>query len=145
RGQPRARGEHRRPRRAGGGGDAAGRGRRRRRLGVGGGGARPLSPRPCRAALVPGPAAPLAGADVVGEPRLPAPAHHGHGAPEAAGVGRARPVPEDQPRPRRPAPQGAGGLTSEPAPPAARALARNTLFSAVGEGSNVLLFLLGFL
>ena len=54
-------------------------------------------------------------------------------------------MPQDQPRSRRPAPQGAGGLTSEPAPPAARALARNTLFSAIGEGSNVLLFLLGFL
>ena len=52
---------------------------------------------------------------------------------------------QDQPRPRRPAPQGAGGLTSEPAPPVARALARNTLFSAIGEGSNVLLFLLAFL
>ncbi len=63
-------------------------------------------------------------------------------------------MPQDQPWPRRPAPQGAGGLTSPPAHgtpplaeprPVARTLARHTLFSAVGEGSNVLLFLLGFL
>ncbi|PYQ43422.1 MAG: hypothetical protein DMF77_09950, partial [Acidobacteria bacterium] len=63
-------------------------------------------------------------------------------------------MPQDQPRSRRPAPQGAGGLTPPPADgppplaeprPVARTLARHTLFSAVGEGSNVLLFLLGFL
>jgi O-antigen/teichoic acid export membrane protein len=51
-------------------------------------------------------------------------------------------LPQDQPRPRRPPAQGAGRLSDAPL---ARSLARNTLFSAVGEGSNALLFLLGFL
>src|SRR6185436_16755003 len=145
RGQPRPRRHSPGHGRAGGGGDAARRGGRRRRLGLGGGSARALPARPRRAALVPRPAAPLAGADVVGEPRLPAPPHHRHRAAEAVGVGRPRSLPEDQPRPRRLAPQGAGGLTSAPAPPAARALARNTIFSAIGEGTNALLFLLAFL
>jgi O-antigen/teichoic acid export membrane protein len=54
-------------------------------------------------------------------------------------VRRRRALPEDQPRPRRPAPEGERGLTT------GRRLARNALLSAVGEGSNVLLFLLGFL
>jgi O-antigen/teichoic acid export membrane protein len=51
-------------------------------------------------------------------------------------------LPEDRPGPRRIAAQGAGGLTASPR---GRTLARNTLYSAVGEGSNLLLFLLGFL
>ena len=68
--------------------------------------------------------------------------------------GGARSMPQDRPWSRRPAPQGAGGLTSRPADattplaeprPVARTLASHTFFSAVGEGSNILLFLLGFL
>ena len=63
---------------AGGRGRAAGRGRRRRRVGPRGGGARPLPARPRRPALVPRPAAALEGADGLGQPGLPAPAHHRH-------------------------------------------------------------------
>jgi O-antigen/teichoic acid export membrane protein len=57
-----------------------------------------------------------------------------------------RPLRQDQPRPRRPAPQGAGELTAAhpEAPPTAHRLARNTFYSAVGEASNALLFLLAF-
>ncbi len=52
-----------------------------------------------------------------------------------------------QPRPRRAAPQGASQLIEgpSPGPPSGGRLARNTLFSALGEGSNLLLFVLGFL
>ena len=50
-----------------------------------------------------------------------------------------------QPRPRRVAPQGEGRLTTHAAAPSGGRLARNTLYSAVGELSNLLLFLLGFL
>lgn len=53
---------------------------------------------------------------------------------------------QDRPRPRRPVPQGAVELTSSGGAGAtSRRAARNTLLSAVGEGSNLLLFLLGFL
>ena len=57
-------------------------------------------------------------------------------------------MPQDQPRPRRAAPEGAGELTeplSEDARPSGRRLAWNTLYSGLGEASNLLLFLLGFL
>jgi O-antigen/teichoic acid export membrane protein len=51
-----------------------------------------------------------------------------------------------RPRARRPPAEGAGGLSSPAAPaPTAESLARNTFFSALGEGSNLLLFALGFL
>jgi O-antigen/teichoic acid export membrane protein len=53
-------------------------------------------------------------------------------------------VPAHRPGARRAHAEGAGRL-STPAGPTARGVARNTVLSAVGEGSNVLLFLLGFL
>ena len=55
-------------------------------------------------------------------------------------------MPAHQPRPRRTPPQGAGQLSETPFPeaPSGARLARNTLFSALGEGSNLLLFVLGF-
>src|SRR5262249_2728385 len=145
---PRPRGHDGRHRRLARRGGAARRRRPRRRLGLRRRSPRPLPARPRGPALVPRPAAALEGADVLGEPRLPAPAHHRHRPPEAARRRRARALPEDQPGPRRAPPQGAGEL-SEPSAAAGsstgRRLARNTVFAAVGEGSNLLLFLLGFL
>src|SRR5262245_39388156 len=115
-------------------------------MGRGGRGAGPLHARARRPARVPRPAATLPGADGVGEPGLPAPADHRQRPAEAARLRRRRALPEDQPRPRRPAPQGAGaGLLSGSHSTSPSRIARNTLFSALGEGSNLLLFLLGFL
>jgi O-antigen/teichoic acid export membrane protein len=58
-------------------------------------------------------------------------------------------MPPHQPRPGRSSPQGAGELTPEPSAGESRLaggrIARHTLFSALGEGSNALLFLVGFL
>ena len=54
---------------------------------------------------------------------------------------------EDQPRAGRAAPQGARELSParDPGAPSGRRIARNTVFSGVGEASNLLLFFLGFL
>jgi O-antigen/teichoic acid export membrane protein len=56
-------------------------------------------------------------------------------------------VREDQPRAGRPAAQGARELSRarEAGAPSGRRIARNTLFSGVGEASNLILFFLGFL
>ena len=120
--------------------------------GAGGRGPRPLPARPRRAALVPRPAAPLARSRWPGSTwpasTCPSPATARQKLLESR---RRRALPEDQPRPRRPAPQGAGDLTGAgPLPPRHRrrspAPSPATPSSpAVGEGSNVLLFVLGFL
>ena len=53
---------------------------------------------------------------------------------------------EDQPRPGSAAAQRARELSDPRAgAPSGRRIARNTLFSGVGEASNLILFLLGFL
>jgi O-antigen/teichoic acid export membrane protein len=55
-------------------------------------------------------------------------------------------VPEDQPRPGGAAAERARELTDPGAgAPSGRRIARNTVFSGVGEASNLILFLLGFL
>jgi O-antigen/teichoic acid export membrane protein len=56
-------------------------------------------------------------------------------------------VRQDQPRARRAAAQGARELSRarDPGAPSGRRIARNTLFSGIGEASNLILFLLGFL
>lgn len=54
---------------------------------------------------------------------------------------------EDQPGPGRAAPEGARELSParDPGAPSGRRIARNTVFSGIGEASNLILFFLGFL
>src|SRR6185436_7759789 len=125
-----------------GGGGAPGRRRFRRRVGARGRGPGPLPPRPRRPALLHRSAATIEGTHGLGQPRLPAPPHRVRDPPALAGERRLRAMREDQPRPGGPAAERARELSGARA---GRRIARNTLFSGVGEASNLILFLLGFL